>query len=166
MVQAMQVTNDASSLSVTDTGPGGGPGPKHDKKDKKGKKDHGPGPRADAGRPMQAEGAIKAQLHGPRGDLNGVLLADGTIVRLPPPEARRLAGQLAVGQTLFVSGSGMENPLGRLIVARAIGPDAQRATQLQGPQHGGWVRGLWSGPSNNGSGVPAPKEGAAPASRL
>lgn len=151
LVQAMQVTNDASGQSVTDTGPpSGGPSPKHDRK---GKKDHGPGPRAAAGEPMQAQGPIKAQLHGPRGDLNGVLLADGTLVRLPPPEARRLAGQLAVGQTLFVRGNGMENPLGKLIMARAIGPDEQRAVQIQGPPHGG-------------PGAPPPPDGKAPAPQL
>ena len=85
MVQAMQVTNDASSQSVTDTGPAGPRGPRGHY--------HGPGPAA-ARQPLEAQGPVKAQLHGPRGDLNGVLLADGTIVRLPPPEAQRMAAAL------------------------------------------------------------------------
>ena len=156
MVQAMQVTNDASGQSVIDAGPApGGPGPKGHRKG------HGPGPHAMAGTPTQAEGTVKAQLHGPRGDLNGVMLADGTLVRLPPPEAQRLAGQLAVGQTLFVSGEGMENPLGKLIVARAIGPDAQHATPLQGRPH--WFR---DGRPHGGPGAPPAPDGAAPEPRL
>jgi hypothetical protein len=40
-------------------------------------------------------------LHDRRGTLNGVLLEDGTIVRMPPPEAERLAANLAVGQPLL-----------------------------------------------------------------
>ena len=130
MVQAMQVTNDATDQSVTDAGPGGrGPrGP--------GKKGHGP--RGATGQPMEAQGAIKAQLHGPRGDLNGALLADGTIVRLPPPEAQRLAGQLAVGKTLVVRGEGMETALGRLVEAREVGPSQGDLTPVRPPPpHGG-----------------------------
>ncbi len=124
MVQAMQITNDANNQSVTDTGPGGPRGPRGP----------GPGPRADSARqPLEGQGAIKAQLHGPRGDLNGVLLADGTIVRLPPPEAQRMATTLAVGQTVFVRGDGVANGLGRVIAARAIGPNAQQVTEIARP---------------------------------
>jgi len=131
MVQAMQVTNDASNQSVTDTGPGGGPRGPHGR-------DHGP--RADAARqPLEDQGVVKAQLHGPRGDLNGVLLGDGTIVRLPPPEAQRMGAALAVGQAVFVRGDGTSNGLGRVIAARSIGPNAQQLTEIQGPpmRHGG-----------------------------
>lgn len=124
MVQAMQVTNDATNQSVTDTGPGAAPGPRGP----------GPGRRPEASRqPLEAQGVIKAQLHGPRGNLNGVLLADGTIARLPPPEAQRLAATLAVGQSVFVRGDGVANGLGRVIGARAIGPNAQQLTEIAGP---------------------------------
>ncbi len=133
MVQAVQVTNDASSQSVTDNGPPGG----NPRGNPGGPGLRGPGPREAMQQPLEAQGAVKAQLHGPRGDLNGVLLADGTIVRLPPPEARRLAGQLAVGQVLLVRGEGMATPLGRVIAARAIGPDQGQMTPVQAPPHGG-----------------------------
>ena len=126
MVQAMQVTNDASNVSVTDAGPGAAP---------RGPRGPGPGRHADAARqPLEDQGAIKAQLHGPRGDLNGVLLADGTIARLPPPEARRLAPTLAVGQTVFVRGEGVASGLGRVIGVRAIGPNPQQLTEIAGPR--------------------------------
>jgi hypothetical protein len=123
MVQAMQVTNDANNQSVTDTGPAGGP---------RGPRGRGPGPEA-ARQPLEAQGVVKAQLHGPRGDLNGVLLADGTIIRLPPPEAQRMAAALAVGQTVAVRGDGMSSDLGRVIAARAIGPNPQQMTEVKGP---------------------------------
>lgn len=136
MVQAMQVTNDASHQSVTDNGPVGprgmgGPGGPHGR-------EHGPGPAA-ARQPLEDQGAVKAQLHGPRGDMNGVLLADGTIVRLPPHEAQNLGAALAVGRTVFVRGEGTASGLGKVIAARAIGPDAQQLTEIKGPpmRHGG-----------------------------
>ena len=117
MVQALSVRNDATGATVTDTGAGGPPGP------------HG------MQQALSATGRIKAQLHGPRGDLNGALLEDGTIVRLPPPEAERLASTLAVGATLTVQGSGLQGPLGRVIEARSIGPDSAHLQQVALPQH-------------------------------
>ena len=90
MVQAMSVKNDATGNTVTDNGAGGPPGAR------------------DAQQALSATGRIKAQLHGPRGDLNGALLEDGTIIRLPPPEAERLASTLTIGASLTVQGNGIE----------------------------------------------------------
>lgn len=115
MVQAMSVKNDATGNTVTDNGAGGPPGPR------------------DAQQALSATGRIKAQLHGPRGDLNGALLEDGTIIRLPPPEAERLASTLTVGTSLTVQGNGIEGPLGRVIEARSIGPDMAHLTQVALP---------------------------------
>jgi len=150
MVQAMQVTNDASNQSVTDNGPVGhrgmgGPGGPHGR-------EHGPA----AGQPLEDQGAVKTQLHGPRGDLNGVLLADGTIVRLPPPEAQRLGAALAVGQTVFVRGNGMASGLGKVIAARAIGPNAQQLTDIKMPARHGGPEGGHHGPRSGGSDAPPP----------
>lgn len=115
MVQAMSVKNDATGATVTDTGVGGPP------------RSHG------VQHILSAAGRIKAQLHGPRGDLNGVLLEDGTIVRMPPPEAERLATMLVAGASVTVQGDGIEGPLGRVIEARSIGPDATHLTQVATP---------------------------------
>jgi hypothetical protein len=103
-------------------------------------------PHADT--PTEAQGQIKEQLHSARGDLNGVLLQDGTIIRLPPPEAMKLGDQLAVGKTLFARGVGVENPLGRLIMARAIGPSRDQVTTIAPPRPFGpgwerWGHGAW-----------------------
>jgi hypothetical protein len=114
MVQAMSVKNDATGSTVTDTGAGGPRGPR------------------DMQQTLNATGRIKAQLHGPRGDLNGALL-EGTMIRLPPPEATRLAAVLATGAQLTVQGQGIEGPLGRVIEARSIGPDTGHLTQVAAP---------------------------------
>jgi hypothetical protein len=115
MVQAMSVTNDATGNTVTDNGPGGPPGP------------------GGAWQTLTAQGHIKAQLHGPEGDLNGALLEDGTIVRLPPPEAQRLAADLTPGAPLYVQGDGFSGPLGRVIEATSIGPDQNQLAQIAAP---------------------------------
>jgi hypothetical protein len=115
MVQAMSVSNDATGRVVVDTGPGGPSGPRR------------------AEQLLTAQGRIKAQLHGPQGELNGALLEDGTIVRLPPPEAQRLAAELKVGAPLYVQGDGFEGSLGRVIAARSIGPDATQVAEIAAP---------------------------------
>ena len=89
LVDAVSVTNDATGQKVTDNGaPGfGRPG-------------HGP-----AGmQAMQAQGTIQEVLHGPRGEVNGAMLNDGTILRMPPPEAARLASLLQPGATVVGRG--------------------------------------------------------------
>ena len=170
MVQAMEVTNDASHRSVIDLGPeAGGPaehGPEHGPMGEHVRApghEHGPkGMHGERGTPMDAAGAVKQLLHGPRGEVNGVLLSDGTIVRMPPPEATRLADQLTAGKTVAVRGEGTVSPLGRVIGAREIGPDAQHLTTLRMPQrgeHGPRIPGAPAKPTPD-SPKPLPPEGS------
>lgn len=157
LVQAMQVSNDAGGATVTDTGPGEGP--------------HGPrGPGGPDGRfrgsgapdqpTLTAQGRVKAALHGPRGEVNGALLEDGTIVHMPPPEAQRLAAQIAPGATVYVQGPGYAGPLGRVIAARAIGPDAASTTPIAAPPR----HGPGHGPGRRPGDGPGPGPDAAPLS--
>ena len=185
MVMAMQITNDGTSKSVTDAGRAGGPPPREERgpDPERGRGPGGPGPVAGGppgmGQPgmdrgpdgrgpdargrerdgavLTAQGVIKAQLHGPRGDLNGVLLQDGTIVRLPPPEAQSREAALAVGKTIFVSGGGNESALGKVVAARTIGTSEQDATSMM-PRRDG--RGAQAGGADAGR---APAAAVAPA---
>lgn len=113
LVLAASITNDATGAVVL-SGP------------------HGP---QGALNQIEASGRVKAQLHTPRGDVDGVLLEGGTIVRLPPPEAQKLAAQLADGQSLFVRGFGYEGVLGRVIAAKELGADKDHLQPVAGP-HG------------------------------
>ena len=150
LVQAMSLANDAGGATVVAVGGPAGPphhgrgldGPDHGPRPEPGGPMGGPGMGPEGrgapdGGSMQAHGAIKMQLHGPRGDLNGVLLADGTMVHLPPPAAARLAAQLAPGQTLFVRGDGTSTVLGKSIDAHAIGASADQLTPIRPPHPGG-----------------------------
>ena len=110
---------------------------------------------------MEVTGVVKATLHTPRGDAGGVLLADGTVVRLPPPEATKLAAILAPGQTVVVRGEGMTSPLGKVVAARQIGPSADKLSDVGRPRMPGMMGGImggWHGHDGHGpKGDDAPK---------
>jgi hypothetical protein len=72
-------------------------------------------------------------LHGARGELNGAMLEDGTILRLPPPEAERLRALLTPGQAIVVEGDGLTAPMGRVIEVQAIGPSQTQLNFVQRP---------------------------------
>lgn len=112
LVEAASVTNDATHVTVAWNGP----------------------PHMREGTAVDAQGTVKAQLYGPRGDFNGVLLSDGTVVHLPPPEAQRLADMLAVGRPVVVHGSGYAGPIGRAVDAREIGSDAAHLVAVAAPR--------------------------------
>ncbi len=151
MVAAMSVTNKATGQTVIDLGPAGGPD--------RGPRGRGPGgpPPPAAGPASEVSGKVLASLHGPRGELNGAMLDDGTTLHLPPPDAARLAALLAPGQTLVANGPGIANTLGRMIDVRHIGPSRDQLTQVQVPPHG--PRGPDDGrrgPPPGGPGAPPP----------
>jgi hypothetical protein len=72
-------------------------------------------------KPLTAEGQIRLLLSGRRGDINGVLLADGTVVRFPPNAAFQFGPLLQVGESFAATGYGSENQFGRSLEATAIG---------------------------------------------
>ena len=115
MLVARSVTNDATGANVLVT------------------MGHGRGGGLAA---LEAEGKVAATLHTPRGEVNGVRLEDGTIVRLPPGEATRLAETLAPGKSIAVRGDGYAGALGRAIAARQIGADKASMKDVAGPHPG------------------------------
>ncbi len=128
LVQAMSVTSDASGKTVVDNGPPVGPpvGPPGPERRPP------PPPAPPGGQEMRAQGAVRMALHGPRGELNGVMLEDGTLVHFPPLEAARLASRLQPGAVIAVRGNGVDNGLGRSIRARAIGTSPDKLVQIAG----------------------------------
>jgi hypothetical protein len=117
MVAARSITNDATGATVLVAPP-------------RGHGHHG------GGAALEAEGKVAALLHTPRGEANGIRLEDGTIVRLPPPEAKRLAETLAVGKSVAVRGDGYAGPLGRVIAARQLGESKESLKDVAAPRHG------------------------------
>ena len=70
-------------------------------------------------------------LHGPQGDLNGALLDDGTIVRLPPPETDRFASLLQPGQTIVAEGTKLVTAMGKVLDAQQIGASRERLSLVE-----------------------------------
>ncbi len=120
MVSAVTITNVASGAVI-----GGGP----------------TGGRGEDMTKMDVSGKIKALLHTPRGDVGGALLEDGTVLRLPPPEAAKLATLLTVGNTIAASGMGVSGPLGKSMGVLEIGPSADKLTKIEMQRHRG-MRGM------------------------
>ncbi len=78
-------------------------------------------------------GTIAQLLHGKRGEVNGALLDEGTIVRLPPHEVTRLGDLFTVGKPLAVSGSLLTTPLGKVVEAWSVGATQASMTELDRP---------------------------------
>jgi hypothetical protein len=74
-------------------------------------------------RKMTAAGKVRLSLFGPKGELRGALLADGTAVRIGPKEAEDFAALLNPGALLAVTGDGVETSHGRAIHAKELGPE-------------------------------------------
>ncbi len=117
VVAAVTLTNLASGAVVSSAG-----GDHH----------RGAGPR------MDVTGKVKMALHSVHGDIDGVLLEDGTTVRLPPQAAHKLGDMLKPGNTVVVHGFGTASPLGKAVGALEIGPSADKLTRLDMPHHPQW----------------------------
>jgi hypothetical protein len=116
LVDAVSITNDATGQTVTDAG--GPPGPR---------------PPRGGGTQFVATGRVTMVLHGPRGDVDGAVLEDGTMLRLPPPEAARFSALLTPGQTVSAQGPGLKSPLGTVIDVREIGASPDQLSEVAPP---------------------------------
>ena len=132
LIDATSITNVATGKSVVDNGP----------PDR-------------AGYEQAFSGRIASTLHGKRGEVNGALLEDGTVLRLPPPEAERLESWLRSGQMVSVRGDVFDTALGRVIDVRALGTSPEQMTELAGPRP---PRGPKGGPDRLGPPPPPPPQ--------
>ena len=66
--------------------------------------------------------------------MNGALLENGTILRLPPPEAERMQSLLQPGQSVAVRGASLVTPLGTVVEVHAIGSSPEQLIELDVPR--------------------------------
>jgi hypothetical protein len=119
LIVATTVTDTSTNQTVVDQGPpppGVRPPPL------------APGVPSPGAQQTPFNGRVQSSLYGPAGDLNGAVLYDGTILRMPPREAYRFAGLLTPGQMVTVQGFALNTPYGRVIDAQAIGPASAQMT--------------------------------------
>jgi len=81
---------------------------------------------------LKVAGKVERPMRGKKGEVNGVLLEDGTVVRFPPHAAFDFAVLLQPGQSLAAEGLGTENQFGRGLEATAIGPTPDALKPIYG----------------------------------
>jgi hypothetical protein len=120
LIVAAAVTNAATNRTIVDRGtppPGFGPPPPPP-----------PGVPTPGAQRTSLNGTVQTSIYGPAGDVNGAVLDDGTIVRLPPPTAYQSASLLAPGQAISVEGWELSTAYGGVIEAQTISPAAAQTT--------------------------------------
>jgi hypothetical protein len=110
LIEAASVTNFATGASVVDNGPPDGPGRLASE--------------------QTFSGKIASQLHGKRGEINGAVFDNGTIVRLPPLEADRMEVLIEPAQSVTVRGATLKTALGTVVDVTAIGASPNQLTEL------------------------------------
>jgi hypothetical protein len=115
LIQALSITNDATGKAVIDFGP-----------------DHaGPSsPVSQTAERQAVSGRVRMPLHGPMGDINGVLLEDGTVLRLPPLEGTRFNALFAPGQMIAARGIERVNVAGKVVEVIAIGASPEHLQSI------------------------------------
>lgn len=73
---------------------------------------------------MEAQGVVRQLLHGPKGEVRGVLLEDGRSGRFPPHAAQGLAAMLVPNASVLLRGEGLVTPHGTIIAVREVGTSA------------------------------------------
>jgi hypothetical protein len=134
LVEAVSITDEATDRTIVDNGPPGpgrpGPG-------------RGPAPPPPVGSDAspsapipglaEVQGRVRMALHGPQGDVNGALLEDGTIVRLPPPEADRFSTLLQPDRNLVAEGTELVTAVGKVFEVQQIGTSRAQLSSVQTP---------------------------------
>jgi hypothetical protein len=122
MIHATTITNANNRESVVDTPPSPQNPP--------------PAPNPYARQPMSVSGLIKVLTYAPRGEIDGAVLDNGAIVRVPPPVGMQYASLFRVGAPLAASGYGTTNAYGRSLEAMAIGLSASQMQTVAGADYG------------------------------
>lgn len=113
--RAQAIRNAASGTTVRDDGPPARP----------------PAPREPGAlTAIAASGRIDTLLYGPRGEVNGVVLQGGEVVRFPPHASRQYGALLQRGAMLSTRGFGTRNAFGTSLEATAIGDSSERLQEV------------------------------------
>ncbi|MCA8425063.1 hypothetical protein [Burkholderia seminalis] len=65
--------------------------------------------------PMEMSGEVAFALHGPKGELNGALLENGAVLRVPPHAAAELSDYLRAGVHVMAWGQGVVTRYGAVL---------------------------------------------------
>jgi hypothetical protein len=127
---ATAVTDAASNQTVVDRGPpapGFAPPPPL------------PGVPTPGAQNASVQGRVQRLLRGPAGDVNGALLDDGTVLRMPPHIAYRFSTVLAPGQSVAAQGWELSTSYGRVVDVQSIGASTAQLNPTSPPQPGAFA---------------------------
>lgn len=79
---------------------------------------------------IAVSGTVRQPLHNSRGEVNGALLEDGTVIRLPAEAAAARLDLLRPGARLAAMGSGIEGEGVRALAAESLGDGPQSMTPV------------------------------------
>ena len=120
MVAAVSIA-PAEGAGIVDAGP-----PEDDEDRKAARK------RAHARRmEMEAQGVVRKLLHGPKGEVRGVLLEDGRTGRFPAHASQDIAAMIVPAATVLIRGEGLATPHGTVIAVREIGTAASDLRRVE-----------------------------------
>jgi hypothetical protein len=81
----------------------------------------------------ETSGRVRMALHGPQGEVNGVLLENGTILRFPPDQGAQLTTLIQPRQSVVAEGTAITNALGTVVDVQQIGPSRNQLTAVGPP---------------------------------
>jgi hypothetical protein len=128
LIEAVSLTDQSNGRTLVDNGPTAPPGPPGPPQDFRPLPAPGIGSGQVAPLPglSEVQGRVRMALHGPQGEVNGALLEDGTVLRLPPPAAMTFAALLQPGQSLVAEGVGFADALGKVLEVRQLGTSREQ----------------------------------------
>lgn len=75
---------------------------------------------------LSVEGEVRSPYFSPQGEAVGIILTDGTVIRMPPEAVAALGDRVKPGARLAVEGRGNESERGRALLAERIGPSPDK----------------------------------------
>jgi hypothetical protein len=152
LVSAVSITDEVTHRTVTDSGASGVP-PMNPPQPPAPPPRGGPQP---PGATSETKGRVRMVLHGPQGEMNGVLLESGAILRFPPDQDAQLATVVQPRQPVVAEGTLITNALGTVVDVQQIGPSRDQLVAVGPPSRPMDDRGP-AGPRRR---PPPPAEGA------
>lgn len=92
------------------------------------------GPREEE--PMNATGKVTDYARNPHGDVDGLVLKDGTVVKFPPHQSRELQDAVAIGDKVTIEGRRHVTPRGDVHLHADRISAGKQTLEREGPKHG------------------------------
>jgi hypothetical protein len=129
LVSAVSVTDEATHRTVTDSGISAATPMTPPSPPARPPRGAPPPPAATC----ETSGRVRMALHGPQGEVNGVLLENGTILRFPPDQGAQIATLIQPRQSVVAEGTAITSALGTVVDVQQIGPSRNQLTAVGPP---------------------------------